>query len=601
VTPIAVLMPWSLRLVKQPMAFLLEPGLPPVPGRQPDPTHLLLANPGGPGTYTYWFTGGLLLAGLAGLLRTGPRRRITFAGWMLALAGFAAGLLALQVHPTGLAGGLPQQPWSGVPTAAIGFGLIVAAVIGAEGAREYFRVSHLSWRQPTALLVALAAVTTPVAAAAWWATHGVAGPVQRSAADFRPAVVSVQAQMPDQPRALILGSGAQTAIGYGVVRGAGASLGDADYLVPTADADRISGLVGGLLSDSGGTELQGLADMGIRYVVGMKTLAPDYARILDSTPGLDRQSQIEGVSLWKIATPAARLSLRGPGSGDPKALQVLSADDRSMKATLAAGGDGRTLLLAEDVDSHWSAKLGGTELKPTTVDGWEQGFELPAGGSGTLTVSYSNVSRTAWLLVEGLFFLFALVMALPTGGRAEESGPESEDEYVPLTAAVPAQGAPGLDADDLYDEADAEMAGEDEFADPDPVPAHVQATEYSGYQDEYGRYGSGEYERPAEYSPYQDQPYQDPTYQHQPYQDQPYRDQSYRDQSYQDQSYQDQSYQDQYEQQANPYGQPDPYAQQQGQHPAAEPEDYGGYLRPGSGEHERPDFDTDDYRQGGYR
>src|SRR6185437_15593781 len=152
-----------------------------------------------------------------GLLRSGPRRRLSFAGWTLALAGFFAGLLALQVHPTGLAGGLPQQPWSGVPTAAIGFGLIVAAVIGAEGARDYFQASQLSWRQPAALVVALAAVATPVVAAGWWVTHGVDGPIQRATADFRPAVVSVQSQMPDQPRALILGSGAQTVIGYGIV------------------------------------------------------------------------------------------------------------------------------------------------------------------------------------------------------------------------------------------------------------------------------------------------------------------------------------------------------------------------------------------------
>ncbi|NUP48471.1 MAG: glycosyltransferase family 2 protein [Catenulispora sp.] len=567
VTPVAVLMPWSLQLLKHPLAVLLEPGLAPVPGKQPDPTHLLLGNPGGPGTYTYWFTGGLLLAGLAGLLRTGPRRRITFAGWMLALAGFAAGLLALQVHPTGLAGGLPQQPWSGVPTAAIGFGLIVAAVIGAEGAREYFRVSTLSWRQPAALVVSVAAVATPLAAAAWWVTHGVSGPVQRSAADFRPAVVSVQSQLPDQPRALILSSGAQTAIGYGVVRGAGAALGDADYVVPKADADRISGLVGGLLSDSGGTELQGLANMGIRYVVGMKTLPQDYVRILDSTPGLNRQSQIEGVNLWKIATPAARLSLRGSGSEDPKALMVASADDATMKGTLAPGGDGRTLVLAEDVDSHWSAKLGGTTLKPTTVDGWEQGFELPAGASGTVTVSYSDMSRTAWLGAEGLFFLFALIMALPTGGRVEENGggPE-QDEYVPPPIPVPAQSV-GAEAEAEYDD---EYEEQEEYA---PAPAHVQATEYSGHQDEYGRYGSGEYERPAEYSSYQEQYEQQPD---------PYA-----------------------QQQADSYGQhPDPYAYQQdpyGQQQPAEPEEYGGYLRPGSGEYERPDFDSDDYRQGGYR
>ncbi|MEY9863293.1 GT2 family glycosyltransferase [Catenulispora sp. GAS73] len=579
VTPIAVLMPWSLQLVKHPAAFLLEPGLPPVPGKNPDPTHLLLANPGGPGTYAYWITGGLFLAGLAGLLRSGPRRRLSFAGWTLALAGFFAGLLALQVRPTGLAGGLPQQPWSGVPTAAIGFGLIVAAVIGAEGARDYFQASQLSWRQPAALVVALAAVATPVVAAGWWVTHGVAGPIQRSAADFRPAVVSVQSQMPDQPRALILGSGAQTVIGYGIVRDNGASLGDADYQVPKADADRINTLVGGLLSDSGGSELQGLASLGVRYVVGMKTLTPDYVHILDATPGLDRQSQIQGVNLWKIANPASRVSLRGPGTSDPKALVQTAANDRTITATVAAGQDGRQLVLAEDADSNWSARMNGADLPRVTIDGWAQGFTLPAGG-GTVTVSYSDASRTVWLVGEGLIFLFALIMALPTGGRVEERGPGSEpDDYVP--PSLPGQYTPEPEPEPAL-----EPALEPE---PEYQPQYEYQHEQYAHQDSYAQ--PDQYAQPDPYA--QQDPYVQ-QYQHDAYAQQP----------------------DPYAQQPETYADPqDPYAQQYGGHEyaAAEysgeyenPEAYGGYLRPGTGEYERPDFErpdfeTDDHRQGGYR
>ncbi|WP_194896359.1 glycosyltransferase family 2 protein [Catenulispora pinisilvae] len=594
VTPIAVLMPWSLQLVKHPGALLLEPGLPPVPGKQPDPTHLLLANPGGPGTYAYWITGGLLLAGLAGLLRSGPRRRIAFAGWILALAGFAAGLLALQVRPTGLAGGLPQQPWSGVPTAAIGFGLITAAVIGAEGARDYFQASQLSWRQPAALVVALAAMSTPVLAAAWWVTNGVPGPIQRSAADFRPAVVSVQSQMPDQPRALILASGAQTVIGYGIVRDNGASLGDADYQVPQADAARINTLVGGLLSDSGGSELQGLASLGVRYVVGMKTLNPDYVHILDATPGLDRQSQIGGVNLWKISNPAARLALRGPGTSDPKALQQTSATERSVTATVAAGQDGRQLVLADDADGNWSAKLNGAALPRVTVDGWAQGFQLPAGG-GTVTVSYSDVSRTAWLLAEGLIFLFALIMALPTGGRAEDRGPAQDaDDYVPPSLPGQQQREP---------EPEPELEPEPQ---PEPQPEYASYEQPAEYDQQY-QYQQDVYAQP---DPYAQQPPQEAyAQQPDPYAQQPDAYAQPDPYGQQPDPYAQQP--DPYAQQPDPYAQqPDPYAQQYGGHEyaAAEysgeyenPEAYGGYLRPGTGEYERPDFETDDHRQGGYR
>jgi hypothetical protein len=471
------------------------------------------------------------------------------------------------VRPTGLAGGLPQQPWSGVPTAAIGFGLIVAAVIGAEGARDYFQSSQLSWRQPAALVVALAAVATPVAAAAWWVTHGVAGPVRRATADFRPAVVSVQSQMPDQPRALILNSGAQTVVGYGIVRDDGASLGDADYRIPQADAARINTLVGGLLSDSGGSELQGLAALGVRYVVGMPTLAPDYIHILDATPGLDRQSQIGGVNLWKIANPASRLSLRGPGTTDPKALQQISADDRTMKATVAPGQDGRQLVLAEDADGSWSARMNGTDLPRVTIDGWAQGFQLPAGG-GTVTVSYSDASRTMWLVAEGLIFLFALVMALPTGSRAADRGQAAEaDDYVP--PSLPGQYSPEPDPEPEL-EPEPEPEQEPEFA------PQAQA-EYSGYEqyDQY-QYQQDPYAQPDQYA--QQDPYAQ-QYQQDPYAQQQYAGQEYAGQEYAGHEYGAVEYSGEYE----------------------NPEAYGGYLRPGTGEYERPDFENDDYRQGGYR
>ena len=567
VTPLAVLAPWSLQLLQHPGAFLLEPGLPTVTAKPPAPAQLLLANPGGAGTYVYWLTGGLLAAALAALLRTGPRRRIVFAAWTLTFAGLAAGLLALQTHPTALSGGGPQQPWTGIPAAAIGFGLIVAAVIGAEGAREYFRTSGFSWRQPAALILSLAAVAAPLGAAGWWAARGVGAPLQRAAADFRPAVVSVDSLHNEQPRALILSAGAQAAVGYGIVRGTGAMIGDADYTIPKASADRMKDLVGGLLSNSGGTQLAGLAESGIQFVVAAKSLPAGYLTMLDGTPGLKRLSvsQVatdQWTKIWQIDTGAiARLTLRAvaatpavapakgaPAATDPTLMTITSAGQTNLTAVIpaaAAGVGARTLLLAEDADVNWTATVDGTALARTTVDGWAQGFTVPAAG-GVVQVTYSPTGRDAWLIAEGLFFLFALVMALPTGRRSES---EPSD---PAEARVPAAGRGGragrraaaVGAKPVFEpgvQPEYGTADEPEYGTADE-PEDGTADGYSGYEGdgyepqagddaeladeyrpqvladsagsgrrrgtgefqrpgtgEYERSGTGEYERPAEY------------------------------------------------------------------------------------------------------
>jgi hypothetical protein len=442
-------------------------------------------------------------------------------------AGFAAGLLALQTHPTPLAGGAPQQPWTGIPTAAIGFGLIVAAVIGGEGAREYFATAGFSWRQPAALIITIPAVLAPLGAAAWWASRGIGAPLQRASADFRPAVVSVQALTNDQPRALILGSGSQTAVGYGVVRGNGSMLGDADYAVPTATTARLNDLVGGLLSDSGGNLLPQLTTEGIRYVVATKSLPAEYVRTLDGTPGLTRLSGIAGTDLWEIQGTAARLTLRAapqpapvpgakppapvpgaktptpvpgaktptpvpgaktptptptPPTPDPNVLKIDSIGVRDAKAEVPpAPADGRTLVLAENYDPNWTATLNGADLKPVKVDDWAQGFQIPAAG-GTFSLSYSSGSRDAWLIGEALFFMFAIVMALPTGRRVEDAD-HPVDDFVPPS---PSGGSSGRRrAAPVEPEVEYEPEFQAEYEPEYQAEYQPEAAYESGYADEY--------------------------------------------------------------------------------------------------------------------
>src|SRR5262249_11714888 len=86
VSPLVVLAPWSLGLLRNPGTFLLDVGLQGDALTNPRPTAVdyLFGSPGGPGSYPAWITVGVLLAALAALLRV-SRRRIPIPGRSVAL------------------------------------------------------------------------------------------------------------------------------------------------------------------------------------------------------------------------------------------------------------------------------------------------------------------------------------------------------------------------------------------------------------------------------------------------------------------------------------------------------------------------------------
>ncbi|MEV0382150.1 alpha-(1-_3)-arabinofuranosyltransferase family protein [Nonomuraea sp. NPDC050643] len=89
------------------------------------------------------------------------------------------------------------------------------------------------------------------------------------------------------------------------------------------------------------------------------------------------------------------------------------------------------LVVNENYNTGWRAQIGGKTLKPVRVDGWKQGWELPAGTSGTARLEYVP-DQAYWLaLVLGLagIALLALAALFLRGPRPE---------HVRETAAAPA-------------------------------------------------------------------------------------------------------------------------------------------------------------------
>lgn len=138
---------------------------------------------------------------------------------------------------------------------------------------------------------------------------------------------------------------------------------------------------------------------------------------------------------------------------------------------IPAGGSGRVLRIADAADPGWTATLNGRALTAKTVDGWAQGFELPAEG-GTLDLTYETpVTHTAWIWAQAALGVVLLVLALP-GRRREidDDLPEAD-----LTVAAEPVVGEGRRARRLRAAAEAEAASEGVEPTPDETGQNIPA------------------------------------------------------------------------------------------------------------------------------
>jgi GT2 family glycosyltransferase len=441
VVPAVVLMPWTVHLFTSPSAFFLEAGLP-RPGLASAglrPESVLLLSPGGPGLPPAWVTAGLVLPAFCALL---ARRRIAlvYAGWSIALSGLAIALVVSRVQVTPPQGGTAVGAWPGVATAIAAAGLLLAATplietAAAIAGRTAGRLSPASGRRLVVLAGLAVAASAPVLAAGYWLATGVRGPVAAAGPQILPAFVAASSTGPDRNRTLVLRQGGDV-LSYAVLRNADPVLGEPELTEQSSATRALDGVVsslGAAASGDGGDTGQALSQFDIGYVLLPAPIDQTLAHQLNGAAGLVPLTVAPGYDLWQVSGAVARVRVIGAGGS----VIPVPSGPIGVQAVVAPGTAG-TLVLAEAAGG-WSATLNGKPLArlAAPVDGWAQGFVLPAGG-GRLVITRDEKARDISLAGEAVAVLIAFALALP-GTRTAGPAPtgEAETEPGPETAPVP--------------------------------------------------------------------------------------------------------------------------------------------------------------------
>ena len=84
------------------------------------------------------------------------------------------------------------------------------------------------------------------------------------------------------------------------------------------------------------------------------------------------------------------------------------------------------LTLPQNFNDGWTATWQGKELPAQRVDGWKQGWRLPAGSAGQVTLSFAPAGTFTVLLVAGAVLAGLCVLAVVWSWRRERRGHEPD-------------------------------------------------------------------------------------------------------------------------------------------------------------------------------
>jgi arabinofuranan 3-O-arabinosyltransferase len=141
------------------------------------------------------------------------------------------------------------------------------------------------------------------------------------------------------------------------------------------------------------------------------------------------------------------LVLAAPGAGVAETAGVplrTTGDAAPDRVEVDAADPARLLTLPQNANDAWRATLDGTELEPQRVDGWRQGWWVPAGQGGEVRFDLGPGPAFQRTLLAGaagvLACLVLLVLPARRSGEEDRNGDEGEVGVLDLAVTLGAGG-----------------------------------------------------------------------------------------------------------------------------------------------------------------
>ncbi|WP_435865182.1 alpha-(1-_3)-arabinofuranosyltransferase domain-containing protein, partial [Streptomyces spectabilis] len=147
------------------------------------------------------------------------------------------------------------------------------------------------------------------------------------------------------------------------------------------------------------------------------------------------EHRVEAGDAGPLALTDVTLTRGTPGNLDTNARELTVKDWLGDRRQLAVGdGAASYLTTYENVNDGWKATLNGKELREVRLDGWQQGWLIPAGEGGTIKLSYEPSTAYEAGLIGGGVGVLALVVLVFV--RRKDANPDGPDVAPPAPGIV---------------------------------------------------------------------------------------------------------------------------------------------------------------------
>ena len=376
----------------------------------------------------------VVLAALLSPLMSGAAGRAGRFSVLLAAAAGATVLLARGTWTAAADGQLVTPPLHALLSVAL-LALAVGAAAAFDGLARRESGDHRARRAITGVVGAVVAACCLVTVAGWSLLLPGQLRLERVEGGEVPAAAADQGRTDARARVLTLQLADDGAVDAGLVVHGGDSIIQHAALADARDVDTIRAgtaidadpasaalreTVAGMLSQDAPvadvqTEDGSSAYLAIAYVVvqGDRDEQAELVRTLDSSPQLEKVTEGTWGGMWRVIDASPRALVTGGAEQTPLSSGVIDA-----AGAIPADEAERTVVLSERFDTGWRATLDGTELAPTEVDGWAQGFQVPAGAAGEIEIHRDQPLTLLWQLLLAAAVGLTALLAIPWRLRA---------------------------------------------------------------------------------------------------------------------------------------------------------------------------------------
>ena len=301
-----------------------------------------------------------------------------------------------------------QRIWSGplIIFAQILSLLSIFAI--AERILPQLRRLNFGYRHIFSALTALITITSMIAITTWSATAGANSLVRADQEQIIPAFITDLASTDEKPKTLVIRKSPEQ-LQYFITRGGDLQLGNAD--VASNTPAQVHKAIVDLVNGVGATNSQILGFYGIQYVFMKNPVDAGLLRTIDGIGGFTRSSATKDGVVWKVNNANARVTYQNnKGKFFP-----INSSDKSSSAYIPTEG---VIILAEKYDKAWHLLLDGKLIKVEQNQYGLPVFKIP--NKGNISLIHDGTNRRAWISIQLIVILSAIILALPAGRRRRE-------------------------------------------------------------------------------------------------------------------------------------------------------------------------------------